>query len=76
MTLINKVNHQPGVEPLSVVLTLEVTKLINTNMQASSNGGLFFMRHLVNTLQQINATLRKIAHRLEEIESNPRKEDQ
>jgi len=34
------------------------------------------MESLVNTLQQINATLRKIAHRFEEIEQNTRKEDQ
>ena len=34
------------------------------------------MEDLIKTLGAINATLRKIAHRLEEIERNTRKEGQ
>ncbi len=33
------------------------------------------MKELINALQQINATLRKISHRLADIEENTRKQD-
>ena len=46
-----------------------------THTHASPIGGAFLMEQLVNALGSINATLRKIAHRLEEIEKNTRKDD-